>query len=209
MNGGVAATKSRLARAAAAAAGAVVLLAGCASGTHPGAAASVGDTEISLGRLDDVVTAVTKAQGQPISPTSALQLMINAELSRQVAEQRSVSVSDAEVASAVKQVIPDAALLDKFEKDPVANDFLRDFTRGQIDLVKIGGASGITDPAAREAAQKGARIITEAAGTIGVDVNPRYGRWTGDKIDATSGSLSTPFQQAANQAQNTGEQPPQ
>ncbi len=205
MNVGVA-TKSRL---AAVLAGAVLLLAGCAEGTHPGSAAAIGDTEISLSRLDDVVTAVTAVQGQPISPTAALQLMINTELSQQVAQRRSVTVSDAEVASALPQVVQDPALLAKFEKDAVAGDFLRDFTRGQIDLVKIGGASGITDPGAREAAQKGNQIILDEATKIGVDVNPRYGKWTGDQITSTSGSLSTPFEKEPTPGQEQGEQPPQ
>jgi hypothetical protein len=175
-------------------AAAVLVLGGCADGTHPGDAAAVGDTEISMTRLDDTVRAVSSVQGEPIQPRSALQLMINAELSRQVAAKRTVSVTDAEVGAAMNQVVQDPQLLAKFQANPVANDFLRSFARGQIGLIKIGGASGVEDPGAQEAAQKGLQIVTEEADTIGVSVSPRFGKWSGDQIASQSGSLSTPFQ---------------
>lgn len=202
----VARTKSRLVGALAAGA---LLLTGCADGTHPGSAAAVGDVEISTSRLDDVVSSVSAAQGQAISPTAALQLMISSELTRQVANQRLVSVSDAEVASAMNQVIQDPQLLAKFKSDPVASAFLHDFARGQIGVIKLGGASGITDPGAREAAQKGGEVLAEGGARIGVVVNPRYGTWSGDQINPTSGSLSTPFKQPTPATPQQGEgQPP-
>jgi hypothetical protein len=166
---------------------------GCAD--HPGDAAVIGDTAISESRLDDTVRAVSAVQGEPITPRSALQLMINAELSEQVAAKRTVSITDAEVAAAMPQVVQDPQLLAKFEADPVASAFLHDFARGQIGLIKIGGASGAEDPGAREAAQKGLQIVTEEAAKIGVEVSPRFGKWSGDQIAAQSGSLSTPFNQ--------------
>lgn len=174
---------------------AVLVLGGCADGTHPGDAAVVGDTAISMTRLDDTVKAVSSVQAEPIAPRSALQLMISAELSKQVAAKRTVSVSDAEVGAAMSQVVQDPELRAKFEANPVANEFLRDFARGQIGLIKIGGATGVNDPGAQEAAQKGLEIVTNQVGAIGVDVNPRYGKWSGDQIAAQSGSLSTPFKQ--------------
>ena len=174
---------------------ATLVLGGCADGTHPGDAAVVGDTAISMSRLDDTVRAVSSVQGEPIAPRSALQLMISAELSRQVAAKRTVSVSDAEVGAAMSQVVQDPELRAKFEANPVANEFLRTFARGQIGLIKIGGASGVNDPGAQEAAQKGLEIVTGQAASIGVDVNPRYGKWSGDQIAGQSGSLSTPFKQ--------------
>lgn len=178
-------------------AAAVMMLAGCADGTHPGDAAVIGDTAISLTRLDDTVKAVTAAQGEAISPSATLQLMISAELSKQVAAQRTVSVSDAEVAAAMPQVVQDPQLLAKFEASPVALGFLHDFARGQIGLIKLGGASGIQDPGAQQAAQKGNQIVTEEAPKIGVDVSPRFGTWSGDQIAPGNGSLSTPFKTAA------------
>jgi hypothetical protein len=205
-NVAVARRKSRLVAVLAAG---VVLLTGCADGTHPGSAAAVGDVEISTNRLDDVVTSVSAAQGEAISPTAALQLMINSELTRQVADQRLVSVSDAEIASAMEQVIQDPQLRAKFKSDPVASSFLRDFARGQIGVIKLGGASGITDPGAREAAQKGGEVLAEEGAKIGVVVNPRYGTWSGDQINPTSGSLSTPFKQPTPATPQQGEQPPQ
>ena len=62
---------------------------------------------------------------------------------------------------------------------------------GDKALIKIGGASGVDDPGAQEAAQKGLQIVTEASNSIGVSVNPRFGKWSGDQIAAQSGSLST------------------
>jgi hypothetical protein len=198
-------TKSRLVAALAAG---VVLLTGCADGTHPGSAAAVGDVKISTSQLDDVVKSVSAAQGEAIAPSAALQLMISSELAGQVADQRSVSVSDAEVASAMNQVVQDPQLLAKFQSDPVADEFLRDFARGQIGLIKLGGASGISDPGARQAAQKGSQLVAEEGAKIGVDVNPRYGTWSGDRIEAVSGSLSTPFAPQAPATPQQGEQPP-
>ncbi len=201
----VAGRKSRLVAALAAG---VLLLTGCADGTHPGSAAAVGDVEISTSRLDDVVSSVSAAQGEAISPTAALQLMISSELTRQVTEERMVSVSDAEVASAMTQVIQDPQLLAKFESDPVASEFLRDFARGQIGVIKLGGASGITDPGAREAAQKGGEVLKEESAKIGVEVNPRYGTWSDTQINPQSGSLSTPLTQPTPSTPQPGEQPP-
>jgi SurA N-terminal domain len=173
---------------------AVLVLGGCADGTHPGDAAVVGDTAISMSQLDSTVREVSAAQGEPIQPRSALQVMISSELAWQVAEQRTVEVTDAEVGAVMNQVLPDPELRGKFQANPVADDFVRSFARGQLALIKIGGASGVDDPGAQEAAQKGLQIVTEASNSIGVSVNPRFGKWSGDQIAAQSGSLSTPFQ---------------
>src|SRR5262245_65234500 len=118
--------------------------------------------------------------------------MINAELSRQVAAKRTIYVTDAEVAAVMPQVVPDSELLAKFKANPVAFGFLSDFARGQLGLIEIGGASGVEDPGAREAAQKGLQIVTEESSKIGVDVSPRFGKWSAGRITADSGSLSTP-----------------
>ena len=173
---------------------AVLVLGGCADSAHPGDAAVVGDTAISMGKLDDTVREVSAVQGEPIQPRTALQFMVNAELASQVAEKRTVEVTDAEVGAVMAQVLPDPELRGKFQSNPVADEFVRSFARGQLALIKIGGASGVDDPNAQEAAQKGAQIVTDASNSIGVSVNPRFGKWSGDQIAAQSGSLSTPFQ---------------
>ena len=79
----------------------VVLLGGCAAGTHPGAAAKVGKTEISVTDVDETSRSVTKALAQPFTTSLALGELVNSALVEQITAQRSITVSDAEVAEAM------------------------------------------------------------------------------------------------------------
>jgi parvulin-like peptidyl-prolyl isomerase len=116
----------KLAHVAGAALASVLLLGGCAAGTHPGAAAVVGGTEITVGDVDETSRSVTTALGQPFTASLALSELVNSALVQQIADQRSVTVTDAELAPAMKAVVGDQAAYDKFVADPVAEAFLRD-----------------------------------------------------------------------------------
>lgn len=168
----------------------VLLLGGCAAGTHPGAAATIGDTEISVGDLDKSTNAIQGAVGeQEVAPAAVLGLLVDNELAAQVLDQRSITVSDAEIVPAMKVVV-DQSLYEKFAANPVTNDFLRNSARALIGRIKLAGGTGITDPNAQQLNTDGGKLLEDAAKTITVDVAPRYGKWDGAKVDGTSGSLS-------------------
>jgi hypothetical protein len=175
---------------------ATLALGGCAAGTHPGAAAVVGDTEITVSQVDDVSRSVTTALGQPFGVSLTLNELVRSALVDQIAEQRSISMSEAEVATAMKAVVGDQAVYNRFVKDPVANDFLREVARSAIGTVKLGGGSSITDQSAQQASQAGAKIVADASKNIDVDISPRYGKWTDGQIEKVSGSLSEESERA-------------
>ncbi len=193
----------------------VLLLGGCAAGTHPGAAATIGDTEISVGDLDKSTSAIQGAVGeQEVAPSAVLGLLVDNELAAQVVEQRSITISEAELAPAMRVVV-DQSLYEKFAANPVTNDFLRNSARALIGRIKLAGGTGITDPKAQELNTAGGQLLEDAAKAITVDIAPRYGKWDGAKVDGTSGSLSdlseqskpTPTAPAQGEPPAQGEQP--
>jgi hypothetical protein len=175
----------------------VLLLGGCAAGTHPGAAAVVGKTEISVGDVDKTSRAVSSALGQPFETSVALNELVNNALVAQVREQKSVSVSDAETAEAMKLVVRDPAAYAKFEADPVAKDFLQQVAAAAVATIKLGGGTGVNDPKLQQAQQAGTAVVKDASKNIEVSIAPRFGEWTDGAIDSKiSGSLSTESAQA-------------
>ena len=187
----------------------VVLLGGCAAGTHPGAAAKVGKTEISVTDVDETSRSVSAALAQPFTTSLALGELVNSALVEQITEQRSISVTDAEIAEAMKAVVPDQTTYDRFAKDPVANTFLRDVAEAVIGTIKLGGGTGVKDPNVQQAQQAGQGIVKDAAKNITVDIAPRFGKWTDGTIDGkVSGSLSTLSKQTeANQPTPSAQDP--
>ena len=187
----------------------VVLLGGCAAGTHPGAAAKVGKTEISVTDVDETSRSVSTALAQPFTTSLALGELVNSALVEQITEQRSISVTDAEIAEAMKAVVPDPATYDRFAKDPVANTFLHDVAEAVIGTIKLGGGTGVKDPNVQQAQQAGQGIVKDAAKNITVDIAPRFGKWTDGTIDGkVSGSLSTLSKQTeANQPTPSAQDP--
>ena len=210
---------SRRLQAAGVALASVLLLGGCAAGTHPGAAAVVGSTEITVGDLDKTAEAISGIVKQPVPPNQVLSELMRSALANQVIQERSVSVTDAEIAPAMKALV-DEAVYEQWAANPVTNDFLRQAATALIGKVKLGGGTGLSDPALQTKGAAGQAIVDEAAKTIKVDVAPRYGKWTGNEVNgAESGSLSilsdqtkaaqpTPQPQQGEQPQE-GEQPEQ
>jgi hypothetical protein len=196
---------------AASAAGALLVLGGCADGTYPGAAAVVGGTQISVSQVDDVSRSVSDALGQPVGVSVALNEMVRNELVEQVVRRRSVQLSEAEIAASMKAVITDPQALAKLEADPVAREFIRDIARSALGTVKLGGGTGLTDPNLQQAGQAGSQIVLDEAKNISVEISPRFGKWTGDQISGVSGSLSIESPQtkkareAAEKAQQQGQ----
>lgn len=189
----------------------VLLLGGCAAGTHPGAAATIGDNEISVSDLDKSTAAIQSAVGgqQPIAPAAVLKILVNNEVAAQVLDQRSIKVSDAEIEPAMKVVV-DQSLYPKFAANPVTNDFLRAAARAVVGQIKLAGGSGsVTEPNAQQQSTEGAKLIEEASKNITVDIAPRYGTWDGTQLKEGSGSLSKLSPQSSpTPTAPQGEQPP-
>jgi hypothetical protein len=180
------------------AAAAMVLLAGgCAAGTHPGAAAMVGNTEISVGDVDKTSRAVTTALGQDFATSVTLSELVNNELVAQVREQKGITVSDAETAEAAKLVVSDEASYQKFQANPVSRDFLNDVAAAAVTTIKLGGGTGVNDPQAQQKQQDGIAAVKDASKDIKVSIAPRFGEWIDGAIDGkVSGSLSQESDQA-------------
>lgn len=198
------------------AAAAMVLLAGgCAAGTHPGAAAVVGKTEITVGDLDKTSRAVTTALGQDFTTSITLNELVNNALVEQIREQRSIPVSAAETAEAAKLVVRDEAAYQRFQGSELTRDFLNQVASAAVTTIKLGGGTGVNDPQAQQKQQDGMAVIKEASKDIKVTVSPRFGQWTDGAIDGKiSGSLSLESDQAkakreAAEAQQQQQQQPQ
>jgi hypothetical protein len=203
----------------------VLLLGGCAAGTHPGAAAMVGDQEISVGDLNKNTDAIKGAiGGGQVTPSLVLGLLVDNEVALQVVDQRSITVTDAEI-SAASKVVFEQQVYDKFVANPVTNEFLQRSARALVGRIKLAGGTGsIKDPKAPQENTDGTKVVEDAAKKITIDVSPRYGKWDGTKVTnsdgADIGSLSnlspqskatqTPDPQAQQQQpeQPPAEQPP-
>nr|WP_202886585.1 hypothetical protein [Kribbella sandramycini] len=175
----------------------VLLAGGCAAGTHPGAAATIGTTEISVSDVDETARAVSGALGQQFETAVTLNELVNNALVQQVRDQRSVTVTDAETAAAAKLVVRDATAFQKFEADPVARDFLYRVAATAVATIKLGGGTGVTDPQAAQAQRAGVAVVKDAAKNIDVAIAPRFGQWVDGAIKSdVSGSLSEESDQA-------------
>ena len=188
---------SRRLRAIGAAVATVLLVGGCAAGTHPGAAAVVGGTEISVGDVDKTSRAVSTALGQDFNANVTLGELVNNELVEQVRDERSIPVSDAEIAEAAKLVVRDEASYQKFQQDTVSRDFLNQVAAAAVTTIKLGGGTGVNDPQAQQKQQAGIAAVKDASKDIKVTIAPRFGQWTDGAIDGNiSGSLSSESAQA-------------
>lgn len=199
---------SRRLRAVVAAAASVLLAGGCAAGTHPGAAAVVGKTEITVGDVDKTSRAVSAALGGPFETNRTLNEMVNNALVAQIREQRSITVTEAETAEAMKVVVRDETVYQKFEADPVARDFLHQVAATAITTIKLGGGTGINDPQLQQVQQAGLAMVRDASKDMKIEIAPRFGEWTDGRIDAgISGSLSS--ESAQTKADREADQQPQ
>jgi hypothetical protein len=175
----------------------VLLAGGCAAGTHPGAAAMVGDTEISVGDVDQTSRAVTTALGQDFATSVTLSELVNNALVAQVREEKGITVSDAETAEAAKLVVSDEASYQKFQENELTRDFLNQVAAAAVTTIKLGGGTGVNDPQAQQKQQAGIAAVKEASKDIKVSIAPRFGQWTDGAIDGkVSGSLSQESDQA-------------
>jgi len=174
---------------AALAAGAALLVTGCGS-VQAGVAAEVGSERIAVSYVDEqaeefLALAAEQSGGRPFTDDEIarlrsliLQELIVHELLRDVAERHDISASEAEVAKAAQamrsnpSVAPPPGMVDIIAySDTLENKI------GQ----KLGG-------------ERLQRELTAAADRLGVEVNPRFGRWTPRGLEP-GGSLVSPLPQ--------------
>jgi hypothetical protein len=186
-----------------AAAGAVLLLTGCGS-VHPGAAAVVDDTTISMSRADDVASVYCKLsllsaqEGQPIP---------NADVRRQ-------AVTDLVVAVVADEMAEDADLtpnpssyeVSPAQRDEIAQSFPEDELDEIVDTIndsqrtfaiaELLGEREVSDPDAetQQLQEEGFQLIQAELERRDVEFDPRYGLGDDLQQNASTGSLSVPVE---------------
>jgi hypothetical protein len=176
----------------------VLLTGGCAAGTHPGAAAVVGTTEISVSDVDNTSRAVSTALGNNFPALNALNTLVSNTLVAEVGQQKSITVTPAETsAAALNAVGGDEATFQKFQASADTRDFLNAVGNASMITVKIVGG-GVKDLQDQTKLQQGVLAVRDASKGIDVSIAPRFGKWTDGTLDTTiSGSLSKESAQTA------------
>ncbi|WP_431680107.1 SurA N-terminal domain-containing protein [Kitasatospora sp. KL5] len=170
---------------------------------HQGAAAVVGGERIPIAEVQAKVTALRDATAaaapENARPEQAglvrrtvAELVLDRVIARALAD-RGLSVSEGEIAEArqadAKMLGGDAALERQLLlRQGVAAADVPVFYRQQIGIRKIAAAAG-QDPRTEQGDAVVRKALAEAGTALGVEVNPRYGRWDPEQIalvDATT-----------------------
>lgn len=197
------------------------LLSGCATDSHPGAAAVVGGERITVAEVQSQVEAVRDAQREQdnaddlIARSSSLtrdtvNFLVIVELVERAAEENGVTVSRREVQENRDQVERSVGGAEALRQSALMPASGMPLAGEQIDMVlrrdlliqgladKIGAGPGPDGQA------KLIRLLSETSEEIGVEVNPRYGEW--DPKNVRVGDADTPwlrvFQDAADRLQS-------
>jgi hypothetical protein len=183
------------------AAAAAMLLVGCGS-VHPGAAAVVGDTTISMGRADDTakvycqLALLSTQAGTPIS---------NADVRRQAVTDLVYGVVAREMA-AKQKLTPNPSA---YEVSPAQRkEIAKSFPAGQVDhvvdavidsqrtyaIAELLGEKKVTDPDAEatQLQEVGLKQIQAEVAHSDVRFDPRFGIGRDGRQKAATGSLSVP-----------------
>lgn len=175
------------------------LLAGCATGAHPGAAAVVGGERITVSQVQSHVRAVRAAQralpnaDELIAASSSLSretvnLLVHLRVVERAAKEHGVHVSRSEVqrerAMTARSVGGSqalrAALVSPQQPVPLTSDQFDAVLRSQLLIRGIAEAVGAE--ASDAGRQKVGRVLTDTARDLGVTVNPRYGTWDARQV---------------------------
>ncbi|SED22810.1 SurA N-terminal domain-containing protein [Streptomyces sp. TLI_105] len=167
------------------------LLTACGSDAHPGAAAVVGGERIEVSSLQAQVEDVRDAQAA--SPQSAQLVAATGDLGRrklnvmifdrvvdEVARDHGVTATRAELQQARTSFVRQAGGEDRLaavllQEQGVAPDQIDAFVRRNVLMNKIAQKLGVTE--SPEGQKKLTDVFSAASKELGIDVNPRYGRW--------------------------------
>ncbi|MEV6210895.1 SurA N-terminal domain-containing protein [Kitasatospora sp. NPDC051914] len=163
---------------------------------HQGAAAVVGGERIPIAEvqakvtaLRDATAAATPENARPeqagLVRRTVAELVLDRVIARALAD-RGLSVSEGEIAEArqadAKMLGGDAALERQLLlRQGVAAADVPVFYRQQIGIRKIAAAAG-QDPRTEQGDAVVRKALAEAGTALGVEVNPRYGRWDPEQI---------------------------
>ncbi|MGW8374577.1 SurA N-terminal domain-containing protein [Streptomyces sp. ODS28] len=191
---------------AAALAAAAPLLTGCGSDAHPGAAAVVQQQRISMGDLQSRVGAVRDAQdaapqgeqmvkGSGQLTRATLDGMIRDRIVHKAAKDAGVTVSRREVESMrgmLEQQAGGARQMEAtlLQQQAIAPREIDERIRMQLAVEKIAKAKKI-NPQSPAGNQQLNALFADTSKTMGIDVNPRYGKW--DTSKATLGNGKEPW----------------
>lgn len=184
------------------------VLTGC--GTHPGAAAVVGDTTISTDEVDAAARALCSANAtdDPAAPAlasrgariAALQFLIDSELSRQFGASVGIEPDAAAVSETLAQNRAGIASIPDDRRDDFL-DLLVGFRESELIVAEAGTRAleeqGAVATAPEQAASEGFRLRTEWAEDVDVEVDPRFGSYADGTLNPESGSLSVPASERA------------
>ncbi|GAA3191492.1 SurA N-terminal domain-containing protein [Streptomyces ramulosus] len=173
------------------------LLTACGSDAHPGAAAIVGGERITVAQLQAKVKDVRRAQsespqgGQLISNTGQLSLVtLNGMIFRRVlersADRAGVTVSRADVqkwrTTAERELGgPERLKAVWLQQQSVAPDEVDATVRNQLLLDGLAKKIG-ADRASAEGQRRLVDNLARTSRAMGVDVNPRFGRWNDRRV---------------------------
>ena len=185
------------------AAAVALLLAGCGS-VHPGAAAVVGDTTISMGQADDTAAVycklalVTAPEGTPISNADvrrqAVTDLVVGVVAREMADEANAkpNPSTYEVTPAQREEVAQSVADD--DLDPVIDAI--NASQHTFAIAELLGAQQIDDPDAdaEQLRQEGLQLIQAEVARRDVRFDPRFGIARDGTQKAATGSLSVPVE---------------
>jgi SurA N-terminal domain len=161
----------------------------CSSG---GAAATVGDDEISIAEVQNDLLELRQEYGAEAVTESAdaqrniIIHRVRGVLLEDLAEEHDVQVSGAEIDSFLETVGTSSELSELREQNLLTPELLRLAARNQLLATKLAQKLG--------GEEQLSAAVEERSQELGVTVNRRYGTWNGLSIDAGTGSIaSEPF----------------
>jgi hypothetical protein len=185
-------------------------LTGCGD-VSPGAAATVDGTTIARDTVDDIAESVctaeveyaglTEQQFQP-RPTSVyrdevLSMLVNEQLALEVVDELGIDVPPSSYEAGDNPELSD--LFDQLPSSQLEpfQDYLESYSRLQALYVAIGsetGKSGGDDPQA--ALSDGQKYVATYAEDRDIELDPRFGSFSGGEVVGGSGSVSVPVEGA-------------
>ncbi|MFE3886534.1 SurA N-terminal domain-containing protein [Streptomyces lydicus] len=172
------------------------LLAACGSDAHPGAAAIVDGKRITVSQLQAKVKDVRAAQAkspqgeQLVMNTGRLSLatlngMIFDEVLARGAHDAGVTVTRRDVqrwrAQAEKQAGGAGRLKEMWLQQGIAPDEIDSMVRNQLLLDGVAQRLG-ADRGKPQGQQKLAQALAKTSRSMGIDVNPRFGKWDDHQV---------------------------
>ncbi|WP_030544063.1 SurA N-terminal domain-containing protein [Streptomyces albus] len=193
------------------------LLTGCGSDAHPGAAAVVDGDKITVSQVQAQARDVRAAQGeskdadQLIKGTgrlsrSTLNSMIFDKVLARAAKDAGVSASRADVQRIKEQAEKAAGGEERLremwlQQYSIGPGQLEDTLRNQVLMDKLAESLG-ADRTTPEGQEKVVGALRNASQSMGIDVNPRFGKWNDQQVllDTVQEPWLRPEQQAARQS---------